>query len=136
MIIKVSSGSLSHLAVNYFEIDITLTGSGTLEDPYIIKANSTYDNKHFEIQISRSDKYLEITDLNIKALYIRNSKNIKITDTTVRHLGLRDSTDISINNADVSKEMRIVECSEMKVSQTQIKKLIAFSSESLQPKFK
>ncbi|MHA2008518.1 MAG: hypothetical protein ACXADW_18130 [Candidatus Hodarchaeales archaeon] len=129
MNIKVSCGSLWRWS--YFDIDIELTGCGKLKDPYIIKAKSTYDSKYFEIRISRSDKHLEIIGLNIKALYINNSKNVKITDTTVKHLGLRDSTDISIKNANITKEMRIVKCYEMKISKSQIKKLTAFSGDNL-----
>ena len=72
-----------------FEIDIELTGTGKIDDPFILKAKSPYDSKHCELKISHSDQYLKIQGIFLRALYLNHCTNINISDLNVKYFGIR-----------------------------------------------
>ncbi|MFX0030135.1 MAG: hypothetical protein ACFE8B_13060 [Candidatus Hermodarchaeota archaeon] len=114
-----------------FEIDIELTGSGKIDDPFILKAKSPYDSKHCELKISRTNQYLEVQGIHLRALYLNHCTNINISDLDVKYFGLRNCSIVTIQNAQVTKEVRINKCTDMKISESGINRLTVFSGDQL-----
>lgn len=114
-----------------FEFDIEISGSGRIDDPYILKAISPYDSKHFELKISQSDQYLKIYGINLKALYLNHCTNINISNIRVKYLEFAKCSIISVHKAQISKEMRFDQCTDIKITKGVINRLNVFSGDQL-----
>jgi hypothetical protein len=111
----------------YYEVSIQLTGRGTINDPYVISTNKSMDNDYTTLNISNSSDYLNLKDFKVKALYLKDCENVIISNANVKILGLSKCNKISVQKSEIIKQLRIGKCFQLKINDSYIDKLIAFS---------
>lgn len=130
MNIEISCGSL-WTSSHYFEFKIEITGAGTIDNPYLFSTKNKYITESYEVRISDSSKYIKFSGIYLKALYLNNCKNVRISKARIHSLGLEKCSRISILNIDVLKELRLDKVNMIKVVDSKIKKLFAFSGDQI-----
>jgi hypothetical protein len=116
---------------HYYEINLELSGNGTIDNPYTFSIKKNYDNEHTTLNISNSKSYVELKGFNLKALYLYHCENVTIVDTSVKYLGLENCNIISIQNISINKQLRIAKSSQIKIANCEIRKVIAFSGDQI-----
>lgn len=134
MQIKTSCGSNWNSSVftqDYFELELSFTGQGTIDNPYLITGRNNWLNEYFELYISKSNSNSIIRNLKLKALYLKQCENINIVDTNIKYVGLQNCTTISIENVTITKQLRLSDVSKIKIEECNIKKLLAFTGDQI-----
>jgi len=132
--IKTSCGSNWNSSVftqDYFELELSFTGQGTIDNPYLITGRNNWLNEYFELYISKSNSNSIIRNLKLKALYLKQCENINIVDTNIKYVGLQNCTTISIENVTITKQLRLSDVSKIKIEECNIKKLLAFTGDQI-----
>ena len=126
----ISSGSPWY-STSYFEFKIEVTGAGTIDDPYLFTTKNRYPYEYYHIRIDNSSKYIEFKGISLKTLDLRNCKNVKISNIRLNRLSLLKCSKISIHNINILKELRVDKIQHLKITNSTIKKLYAFSGDQI-----
>ncbi|MFX0043149.1 MAG: hypothetical protein ACFE8L_09570 [Candidatus Hodarchaeota archaeon] len=130
MIIQISYGSL-WISSHYLEVKLEITGTGTIDDPFLFNTKNNFITESYELRVSDSRKYIKFSGIYLKGLYLNNCENVRISKARVRCLGLENCSRISILNSDITKELRLDKVNMVKVVDSNIKKLFAFSGDQI-----
>ncbi|MFW9876056.1 MAG: hypothetical protein ACFFG0_23380 [Candidatus Thorarchaeota archaeon] len=116
---------------HYYEINLDLNGNGAIDNPYILSLKKNYDIEHTTLKISNSKAYMVLKEFNLKALYLYHYENLTILDINVKYLGLSNCNIISIHNICINKQLRIVRSSQIRIANSEIRNVIAFSGDQI-----
>lgn len=134
MQIKASCGSdwnFSLVKQTNFTLELQITGIGTIDNPYLITSGNYWSNKSFELNISKSNSYIKIKNVSLKALYLKQCENITISNVNLKYLGLGNCSTISIENVKITKQLRLSKVTQIKIVECNIGKLFAFSGDHI-----
>lgn len=134
MLIKTSCGSNWNSSVftqSYFELELEIIGHGTIDNPYLITSRNNWLNEYFQLYISKSNSYIKIKGVTLKALYLKQCENITIADANIKYLELENCSTISIENVKITKQIRLSNVSKIKIAECNIRKLLALSGDKI-----
>jgi len=114
-----------------FKMELQITGTGTIDNPYLITSGDYWFNKSLELNISNSNSYIKIKDVSLKALYLKQCENITISDVILKYLGLGNCSTFSIENVKITKQLRLSKVTQIKIVECNIGKLFAFSGDHI-----
>ena len=132
--IKASCGSnwnSSFFTQADFKLELQITGTGTIDNPYLITSGNYWFDKSLELNISNSNSYIKIKEVSLKALYLKQCENITISDVNLKYLGLGNCSTISIENVKITKQLRLSKVTQIKIVECNIGKLLAFSGDHI-----
>ncbi len=116
---------------SYFALELQITGTGTIDNPYLITSRNYWLNEYFQLNISNSNSYIKIKGVSLKALYLKQCENITISDANIKYLGLGNCSTISIENVKITKQLRLSSVTQIKIAECNIGKLLAFSGDQI-----
>jgi hypothetical protein len=117
------------------KFDLDLSGSGTIDDPYLIEIIETFNEENltseYDFTLSDSIEDIKFNRIKIRALYLKNSKNITISNAKLRNLILQNCSNISIGSSIMTKRLRMSDVTQINISKCQIYNLSAISGKKI-----
>ncbi|NHJ19985.1 MAG: zinc ribbon domain-containing protein [Candidatus Lokiarchaeota archaeon] len=130
-----ASRNLKWGSCGFTDPDVTLelqfSGSGTLDNPYLITTRKFWLNDLFQLDLFNSTSYLLVKGIALNALYLTNCKNITLKDVNLKYLGLENCSIISIENVNILKHLKLSKVSQIKIIECNIGKLFAYSGDHI-----